>query len=60
MSTLHGGCGILRSKDGGLSWEDFHRDAPSCTARGFTYGGTPGSVIYHLFGTQARSTRLYE
>lgn len=60
MSTLHGGKGILRSTDGGQSWHDFHHDAPSYTARGFTYGGTPGSVIYHMFGNMARTVRLYE
>ncbi|MDI1311836.1 hypothetical protein [Prosthecobacter sp.] len=60
MSTLHGGKGILRSTDGGQSWHDFHHDAPSYTVRGFTYGGTPGSVIYHMFGNMARTVRLYE
>lgn len=60
MSTLHGGKGILRSMDGGKTWRDFHHDAPSYTARGFTYGGTPGSVIYHMFGNMARATKLYE
>jgi photosystem II stability/assembly factor-like uncharacterized protein len=60
MSTLHGGRGILRSTDGGQTWHDFHRDAPSYTVRGFTFGGTPGSVIYHMFGNMARSAVLYE
>ncbi|MCX7826755.1 MAG: hypothetical protein N2689_14540, partial [Verrucomicrobiae bacterium] len=60
VSTLHGGRGILRSADGGKTWHDFHHDAPSYTARGFTYGGTPGSVIYHMFGQMARTFRLYE
>lgn len=26
---------------------------------GFTYGGTPGSVIYHMFGNMARTDKLY-
>ena len=60
MSTLHGGKGILRSTDGGKTWADFHHDAPSYTARGFTYGGTPGSVIYHMFGNMARNTKLHD
>jgi photosystem II stability/assembly factor-like uncharacterized protein len=60
MSTLHGGKGILRSTDGGQTWHDFHHDAPSYTARGFTFGGTPGSVIYHMFGNMARTTKLYD
>ena len=59
-STLHGGKGILRSTDGGQTWHDFHHDAPSYTARGFTYGGTPGSVIYHMFGNMARSTKIHD
>ena len=58
-STLHDGRGILRSTDGGKSWSDFHFDAPSYTARGFTYGGQPGSVIYHTLGNQAKTTQLY-
>ena len=60
MSTLQGGQGILRSRDGGQTWHDFHHDAPSHTACGFTYGGTPGSVLYHMFGNMARTLRLYE
>lgn len=60
MSTLHGGKGILRSLDGGQTWNDFHHDAPSHTARGFTFGGTPGSVIYHMFGNMALTTKLHE
>lgn len=60
MSTLHGGKGILRSTDGGNTWSDFHHDAPSYTARGFTYGGTPGSVIYHMFGSMARTSKLHD
>jgi hypothetical protein len=65
MSTLHGGKGILRSTDGGKTWHDFHHDAPSYTApsytaRGFTYGGKPGSVLYHMFGNMARTLKLYE
>jgi photosystem II stability/assembly factor-like uncharacterized protein len=60
VSTLHGGNGIMRSMDGGKSWTDFHRDAPSYKARGFTYGGTPGSVIYFMFGNMAKTTRLYD
>lgn len=59
MSTLHGGKGILRSTDEGQTWSDFHRDAPSYTARGFTYGRTPGSVLYHMFGNMARTSKLY-
>ncbi len=59
MSTLHGGRGILRSTDAGQTWHDFHVDAPSYTARGFTYGGKPGSVIYHMFGNQAKTETLY-
>jgi hypothetical protein len=59
-STQHGGRGILRSSDGGKSWAEFHFDAPSYTARGFTYGGSPGSVIYHMFGNMARTSKLYE
>jgi hypothetical protein len=60
MSALHGGKGILRSLDGGQTWNDFHHDAPSHTARGFTFGGTPGGVIYHMFGNMARTTKLHE
>jgi photosystem II stability/assembly factor-like uncharacterized protein len=60
MSTLHGGKGILRSTDGGKTWSDLHHDAPSYTARGFTYGGTPGSVLYHMFGNMARTTQLHD
>jgi hypothetical protein len=60
MSTLHGGKGILRSTDGGKTWADFHHDAPSYTARGFTYGGKPGSVLYHMFGNMARTTQLHD
>jgi photosystem II stability/assembly factor-like uncharacterized protein len=60
MSTLHGGKGILRSTDGGQTWHDCHHDAPSYTARGFTYGGTPGSVLYHMFGNMARTTKLHD
>jgi photosystem II stability/assembly factor-like uncharacterized protein len=59
-STLHGGKGILRSVDGGKTWTDFHRDAQSYTARGFTYGGSPGSVIYHMFGNMARTEKLHD
>jgi hypothetical protein len=50
MSTLHGG----------QTWHDFHHDAPNYTARGFTYGGKPGSVLYHMFGNMARTVKLYE
>lgn len=57
-STLHGS-GILRSTDGGTTWHDFHHDAPSHTARGFSYGGRPGSVLYHMFGNMARTLKLY-
>jgi len=60
MSTLHGGQGILRSTDGGKTWHDFHHDAPSYTARGFTYGGTPGRVVYQMFGNMACTTRLHD
>lgn len=59
MSTLYGS-GILRSKDGGATWQNFHFDAPSHTARGFSYGGKPGSVTYHMFGNMARTLKLYE
>ncbi|QDS91801.1 Xyloglucanase precursor [Roseimaritima multifibrata] len=58
-STLHGR-GILRSTDGGMTWHEFHFDAPSHTTRGFTYGGLPGSVLYHMFGNMARTTQLYK
>jgi len=44
----------------GQTWKDFHHDAPSHTTRSFTYGGTPGSVVYPMFGNMARTTRLYE
>lgn len=60
MSTLQGGKGILRSTDGGNTWAEFHRDALSYTARGFTYGGTPGTVLYHMFGNMVRTEKLYD
>lgn len=44
----------------GQTWHDFHHDAPSYTARGFTYVGEPGSVIYQMFGNMARPTKLYD
>jgi len=60
MSTLAGGKGILRSLDGGKSWQPFMAGAPSYTCWGFTYGGRPGWVYYWNYGNIARCTRLYE
>jgi len=60
MSTLAGGKGILRSLDGGKSWQPFMAGAPSYTCWGFTYGGRPGWVYYWNYGNIARCARLYD
>jgi photosystem II stability/assembly factor-like uncharacterized protein len=44
MSTRDGGHGIMRSLDGGETWESIHDSHDNYHPRGFVYGGVPGRV----------------
>jgi len=60
MSTLAGGKGVVRSTDGGRTWQPCNEGIPSYTCTGFTYGGKPGRVYCHNNdGTMGRCEDLY-